>query len=497
MAVGKVYLVGAGPGDPGLLTLKGRACLEQADLVLYDGLVNPSILRHSPAIAERTSRVNGPNGKKLNQEHINQRLVEAGLAGKTVVRLKGGDPYIFGRGTEEAEALRAAGVPFEVVPGVTAATAAGEYAGVSVTHRKLASAVAFVTGHEDPSKPATLAYAALAAFPGTLVFYMGLARIEAIAGSLVEHGKDPDTPACVVSRASRARQRTVPGELSNIATRVHEAGLSAPSLIIIGECAIQHETLQWFEQQPLFGKRIAVTRAAAQAEPTVQTIHQLGGEAVLMPLIQASPPRDWNAVDATIDGLSKFEWLAFTSANGVRFFFERMHARGFDGRKLGSTRIAAVGRSTADALREFHVHADLVPNTQNAEGLAQAMLDAGVSGSVLWLRGDRGRDTLSDLLGAAGVEVVQSETYVSADVSLSESGQSDLRSGDVDWICLASPAMAANLAATVEVSDKVNIAAISPLTSQAARDAGLRVDVEATDYSWAGMIQAIVDRECR
>ena len=497
MAVGKVYLVGAGPGDPGLLTLKGRACLEQADLVLYDGLVNPSILRHSPAIAERTSRVDGPNGKKLNQEHINQQLVEAGLAGKTVVRLKGGDPYIFGRGTEEAEALRAAGVPFEVVPGVTAATAAGEYAGVSVTHRKLASAVAFVTGHEDPSKPTTLDYAALAAFPGTLVFYMGLARIEAIAGSLVEHGKDPDTPACVVSRASRARQRTVPGKLSNIATRIHDAGLPAPSLIIIGDCAIQHETLQWFEQQPLFGKRIAVTRAAAQAEPTVQTIHQLGGEAVLMPLIQASPPADWNAVDATIDGLSKFEWLAFTSANGVRFFFERMHARRFDGRKLGSTRIAAVGRSTADALREFHVHADLVPDTQNAEGLAQAMLDAGVSGSVLWLRGDRGRDTLSDLLGAAGVEVVLSETYLSADVSLSESGQSDLRNGDVDWICLASPAMAANLAATVEVSDKVNIAAISPLTSQAARDAGLRVDVDATDYSWAGMIQAIVDRECR
>lgn len=488
--------MGAGPGDPGLLTLKGRACLEQADLVLYDGLVNPAILRHSPAIAERTSRICGPGGKKLDQEQINERLVAAGLEGKTVVRLKGGDPYIFGRGTEEAGALRAAGVPFEVVPGVTAATAAGEYAGVSVTHRKLASAVAFVTGHEDPTKPTTLNYAALARFPGTLVFYMGLARLEAIAKSLMEHGKAGDTPACVISRASRARQRTVSGTLDRIAGEVAAAALPAPSLIIVGECATQHESLKWFELQPLFGRRIAVTRAASQAESTVQLIHQLGGEAVLMPLIEIQPPDDWAEVDAAMSKLKQFSWLTFTSANGVRFFMERLHSLGLDGRHLAGTKIAVVGASTAEALGDFHLKADLISEKQNAEALGQALLDCGATGTLLWPRGDRAREALSSTLGGSQLTVHPVMTYSSRDVAISESLRDELISGDIDWIALGSPAMAKNVEnSKINIPVSTRLVAISPVTAEAAAALGLRVDVEAKEHSWAGMIHEIVATE--
>lgn len=491
MTIGKVYLVGAGPGDPGLLTLKGQRCLAEADLVLYDGLVNPSILRHTRAVAERTSRMQGPDGKRLNQEEINRQLVEAGLAGKTVVRLKGGDPYIFGRGTEEAEALRAAGVPFEVVPGVTAATAAGEYAGISVTHRRLASAVAFITGHEDPTKPGVLDYAAIAKFPGTLVFYMGLARLPAITESLLQHGLNADTPACVVSRASRARQRTVVSTVAEIATKVKEAELPAPSLIIIGACATQHESLQWFELQPLFGQRIAVTRASDQAESTVQLIHRLGGEAVMMPLLEVSEVEDNTAFESAMNRRYGFNWLAFTSSNGVRHFFSKLTQHGYDARDLFELKIAVVGSSTAEVLSEFSIKADLIAEQQNAEGLAESLLATNATG-VLWVRGDRGRSTLADLLQASGSTCEELVVYESTDCEISLTTKAEIESGDIDWIPLASPAMARHVA-NFNILKETRIASISPLTTQAANESGLTVHAEATEYSWSGLIQAISD----
>ncbi|MFK7818885.1 MAG: uroporphyrinogen-III C-methyltransferase [Planctomycetaceae bacterium] len=487
MPIGKVYLVGAGPGDPGLLTLKGRACLERADLVLYDGLVNPSLLRHARAVAERTGRVQGPDGKHLKQEQINQRLVEAGLAGKTVVRLKGGDPYIFGRGTEEAEALRAAGVPFEVVPGVTAATAAGEYAGVSVTHRRLASAVAFVTGHEDPAKPAMLDYAALAKFPGTLVFYMGLKRLSSIAERLIANGLSKTTPACVVSRASRARQKTVTGTLNEIADRVHESGLVAPSLTIIGDCATQRESLQWFELNPLFGQRIAVTRAVDQAEPTVERIHELGGEAVLAPLLEVCGVPAFEQ----LQNLDQFRWIAFTSANGIRFFMEQLQALDLDARALGKMKIAVVGQATAEVLTEYALRADVIAEHQNAEGLAEALVEAGASRRVIWPCGSRARRTLVEKLADHKIECCPIVVYESNDVAISDSVRHEIEAGTVDWIPVASPAMAKHLA-SINVPPTTRIATISPLTSAAARAAGFGVSAEASDYSWNGIVDAIL-----
>ena len=270
MAEGKVYLVGAGPGDPGLLTLRGRECLLQADEVVYDGLVNPLLLRLTKAHATRTSRVDGPTGRRLDQEEINTLLIALAREGKCVVRLKGGDPYIFGRGAEEAEALLKAGIEFEVVPGVTAATAVTAYAGISLTHREDASAVAYVTGHEDPTKPhSALDYETLARFPGTLVFYMGLHRLPEITAALISAGLSPSTPAAVISRGATSRQRTVTASLESLPEKVTAARLRPPSLIVIGSCVMRHERLAWFEAKPLLGQRIGITRPDAQSEPQI------------------------------------------------------------------------------------------------------------------------------------------------------------------------------------------------------------------------------------
>ncbi|MCA9055823.1 MAG: uroporphyrinogen-III C-methyltransferase, partial [Planctomycetaceae bacterium] len=352
MSCGTVYLIGAGPGDPGLLTLRGAELLAAADLVLYDGLVNPLLLRHARGRCERTSRVRNDHNDKVAQADVNQRLIAAARAGHMVVRLKGGDPFLFGRGSEEARALAEAGIPFEVVPGVTAAIAAGEYAGISFTHRDLASAVAFVTGHEDPTKPAAqLDYAALARFPGTLVFYMGLHRLPQIAEALLAEGLASDTPTAIICHASLPSQQTLVAPLSEIAAAAERADLRPPSLIVIGRCVAQREKIAWFEQRPLFGKRIGITRpqelAAGQGgvsgdvglHRTIARCLELGAEPVLMPVISVSRIDDFATIDPTFDRLCDFDWLVFTSANGVTAFFSRLWELGGDARRLSGARI--------------------------------------------------------------------------------------------------------------------------------------------------------------
>ncbi|RPI89285.1 MAG: uroporphyrinogen-III C-methyltransferase, partial [Planctomycetaceae bacterium] len=348
MQPGNVYLVGAGPGDPGLLTLRGLECLKRADRVLYDGLVNPLLLVHTHARAERTCRGESPAGRALKQQEINDRLIAAAREGQTVVRLKGGDPFVFGRGSEEARALANAGIRFEVVPGVTAAVAAGAYAGFSLTHREQASAVAFITGHEDPTKPGTAVdYQALARFPGSLVFYMGLNRLAEISRALIVAGKSPETPAAVVSRATTPRQRTICATLESIAEQAQGAHLHAPSLIIVGECVRQRETIAWYEQRPLFGQTIGVARAAAQCVELIPRIIELGAEPVLMPTIEILPPENWSAVDGMIERLAGFDWVVFTSSNGVAALLGRIWALGLDSRAFGRARLAAIGEGTA------------------------------------------------------------------------------------------------------------------------------------------------------
>lgn len=498
-SVGKVYLVGAGPGDPGLLTLRGLECLRRADVVLYDGLVNPILLRHSNAKAERTCRVSAGGERHLDQDEINQRLVAAAKLGKIVVRLKGGDPFVFGRGSEEAAALAEAEIPFEVVPGVTAAVAAGEYAGFSVTHRDHASAVAFVTGHEDPTKDSpSLDYQMLAAFPGTLVFYMGWHRLKQIAESLIVAGKSESTPVAVISHASWPSQQTVTATLTTIAERVSSAGLRPPSLIVVGECVQQRERLAWFEKRPLFGRRIGVTRADEQADSQIDRIFELGAEPVLMPALEIDPPATWGSVDELLRRIGDFDWIVFTSENGVRALLGRMWELGGDARWLAKARLAAIGPATAAALCEFQLRADVVPESYRAEHLA-AVLCPQVSGQrVLWARADRVRDVLRMELTAAGARLEEIVVYQHRDVAAwPDEVNRRLIAGQLDWIGVSSPAIARNVerlipeAARSLLGRQIRIASISPVTSAVCQEVGLPISAEATQHTWEGILSAI------
>lgn len=491
--------MGAGPGDPGLLTIKGQACLQQADVVLYDGLVNPLLLQHLSAAAIRTCRVEGPAGRRLDQQEINNRLIAEARAGRNVVRLKGGDPYIFGRGSEEAAALAAAGIPFEVVPGITAATGAAIYAGISLTHRDCASAVAFVTGHEDPQKPASmLDYAALARFPGTLVFYMGLHRLPLITAELIRQGLAPTTPAAVVCRGTLPSQRVVAGTVETIPAQAAAARLHAPSLLIIGAGVAHREVLNWYEAKPLFGLRIGITRPEGQADAAIAEVLQRGGEPVLLPTMRITPVPDWSAVDTTLGRLAEFDWLIFTSVNGVQYFFDRLWELGGDPRRLGGLQLACIGAATAARLEEYRLRADLVPREFRAEGLA-AELSPRVQGKrVLWVRANRGRDVLPEVLSAAGASLEQLVVYHHQDLPvLDPQVLQQLAAGELEWICLSSPAIARNLAAQLspaareQLGRSTLLAVISPVTQAAAEECGLPVAVVAREYTWSGMLSAI------
>ncbi len=500
---GMVYLVGAGPGDPGLLTLRGMECLAAADLVLYDGLVNPLLLRWASGECVRTSRIREDGRRRVPQSEINTRLISAARSGKTVVRLKGGDPFLFGRGSEEASALAAAGIPFEVVPGVTAAIAAGEYAGIALTHREHASAVAFVTGHEDPTKESSLLdYPALARFPGTLVFYMALHRLAVIADSLISAGKPAATPVAVVCRASQPTQQTVTGRLETIADQVAKQGLHPPSLIIIGECVSQRERIAWFEHRPLFGLSIGITRPEGQADPQIERCLQWGAEPVMMPLIEIRPVVDPAPIDSALEQLSSYDWLLFTSINGVESFLGQLWESGRDARALSHVRIACIGPSTAKALEFHHLRADVVPSTYRAESLAEELRQQIPGQNVLWVRANRGRDLLSDELRGAGANVQELIAYQNLDVDhLSDDVLERITSGRLHWIGLSSPSIARRLAgilpeeARSRLGNSTRLAAISPVTAKAAEECGLPIDVVAQEHTWNGIFDAIADME--
>lgn len=499
--LGKVYLVGAGPGDPGLITVRGWELLRQADFVLYDGLVNPALLRVTQAHAERTCRLNGPDGRHLDQAEINRRLVAAGHEHQCVVRLKGGDPYIFGRGSEEAAALASAGIPFEVVPGVTAATAAAVYAGLSLTHRDHASAVAFITGHEDPRKPErTVDYQHLAEFPGTLVFYMGLHRLGSIADTLIAGGKPRTTPVAVISKATTPAQRVVTGCLADIASLAAAAGLHPPSLVVVGDCVTLREQARWFESLPLFGLRIGIARAEDQFDDVADKAWRLGAEPVSLPAIEIGPPHDWTAVDAACERLAEFHWLVFTSVNGVQGFFDRLWATGRDARALSSLKLAAIGPSTAAALAARSLRVDLQPDEYRAEALAAALAPHVAGRRVLWARASRGRDVLPERLYDAGADLEQLVVYRNDDiVAWPDDIEQRLIRGELDWLALSSPSIARRVAALLPPAARerlgvtLQIAAISPITAAAARDAGLPVHAIADVYTWDGLLAAIAD----
>jgi uroporphyrinogen III methyltransferase / synthase len=500
---GRVFLVGAGPGDPGLISLRAVECLRMADLVLYDGLVNPLLLRFAAGVCERAGRTRVDGKPIVPQHEINSRMIREAQEGKVVVRLKGGDPCIFGRGTEEADALLDAGIPFEIVPGITAAVAAAEYAGFSLTNRDLSSAVAFVTGHEDPGRnQQRLDFAALAAFPGTLVFYMGLGRLAEICRQLIDAGKPSDTPAAIICQASLPSQKVVSGTLCNLPDKVASAGLHPPSLIVVGDCVKLRKHQSWYECLPLFGVSVGITRPADQCFPIADQIVRLGGEPVLMPLIMIRdlPEDDARTLQSRLNQLGDYQWLIFTSRNGVTHFFRHLREAKLDARALSGARLAAIGTSTADALSDYCLTADLVPAQFRAESLASELSPHVKGLKCLWLKATRGRDVLPGMLRQAGAVVDELPVYQNTDVTtFDESIVRRLIDGRLTWIGLSSPSIARQLAKLLTRHDiplhsvTAKLASISPVTTTAAAEAGLRIDAEATVHTWDGILDCICE----
>ncbi len=404
---GLVYLVGAGPGDPGLMTARALELIASAGVVFYDRLIPPGALDGAREDAQLIYVGKAPGRPSLPQDEIGARLIEAARAGKSVVRLKGGDPFVFGRGGEEGEVLREAGIEFEVVPGVTAGVAASAYAGIPVTHRDDASAVAFVTGHEDPEKPETaLDWEALAAFPGTLVFYMGVKRLGGNAAALIAAGRDPDEPAAAVERGTMAGQRTVVATLSTLADAVEREGIGAPALIVVGTVVGRREALAWLERRPLHGRRVVVTRARAQASGLAATLRDLGADVVELPAIRIEPRIESAEVRRAAEGIGEYTLVCLTSPNGVRLLFEALAAAGLDARAMADATLAAIGPGTARALAEHGIAADVVPERFVAEALVEALESLDVEGKrVLVARAAEARDVLPDALRERGAEV--------------------------------------------------------------------------------------------
>jgi uroporphyrinogen III methyltransferase/synthase len=501
MAEPLVFLVGAGPGNPGLLTLRGLECLQKADLVLYDRLVPARLLDYAPPAAEKICVTELAEHHVQRQVPVQERMIEAARQGKRVVRLKGGDPFVFGRGGEEAEALRQAGIAFEVVPGVTAALGAAAFAGIPLTHRSLASAVAFVTGHEDPDKPEShLDWAALAGFPGTLVIYMGLARLEVVVENLLAHGKAADTPAAAVHLATTGQQRTITASLKDLPAAAERAGILSPAVTIIGPVVALREHLNWFEKLPLFGKRILVTRPRQQAAELVQRLEQFGAVALSLSAVEIREPADWRPVDQAIARLSSYHWLVFTSVNGVHSFLNRLLKQGRDLRALGALKVAAIGSQTAAALRAYHLEPDLVPARFQSEHLAAALKEQLRPGQrVLLARADRGRELLREEL-ARVAEVEQVAVYSQVDVI--EPGPCLLEAlarREIDYVTVTSSNIARAFVRFLDedckqalASGQVKVVSISPVTSAAVRELGFPVAAEADEATAEGVVRALI-----
>jgi uroporphyrinogen III methyltransferase/synthase len=511
---GIVFLVGAGPGDPGLLTLRGAELLRSADVVVYDYLSNPQLLAHAPTAEHRYV------GKKaaqhsMTQEQISALLVELGRAGKRVVRLKGGDPFVFGRGGEECEALHAAGVPFEIVPGVTAAIAAPAYAGIPVTHRDLNSSFTFITGHEkeeaykdddaktrDPGAASDLDWAVLAKLP-CLAFYMGVKSLPRICQKLIEHGMDPRMPAATIRWGTTPRQQTVTGTISDLPQRVAEAALGPPAMTIIGRVVTLRQTLNWFESRPLFGQTIVVTRTRQQASDLSQRLSELGANVIEAPTIELSPPSDWTAVDDALRSISTFDWVIFTSQNGVEFTRRRLLELGLDARSFGKTKIAAIGDATARAVREqLFLSVDLVPKSFVAEALADALAgqDQIRGKRFLLLRADIARPILrerleqQDAAEVRDVAVYETKTVASLPADL----QDALAAHQVTWITFTSSSTARNFISLLGPDYRqkltgVKLASIGPVTTNTLKEAGLTPTVQAESFNIDGLVRAIAD----
>lgn len=501
---GIVFLVGAGPGDVGLITVRGKQLLESADAIVYDALANTALL---PPDAKESGRPElyyvgkrGGDERSAPQSEINDLLVKLARQGKRVVRLKGGDPLVFGRGSEEAQALNDAIIPFEIVPGVTAGIAAPAYAGIPVTHRGMATSVTFVTGHEDPDKAGTqtdwVSLAKVAAKGGTLVLYMGVKTLPSISAALIKAGLQGDIPAAAIQWGTHAKQRTVVGTLETLASDIEKAGLSAPVITVVGWPVVLRDEMAWFENRPLFGKRIVVTRASQQASTLSEKLREQGADVIEMPATRIAR-LDLAPLREVIGSISDYQWIIFTSQNAVSLFWEQLLSSGRDSRALANVKVCAVGPSTAGALLDIGIAVDVVPERFVAEGLLEMLSSRNdVTGSnVLYVAADGARDVLPQGLNELGASVTMLPVYRSvADGAGADKLKRALEAGQVDLVTFTSASSVQGYVDAVgeDASKLAPAASIGPITTEAVHAAGIEVIYEATESTIPGLVEAIL-----
>ena len=493
---GQCMLVGAGPGDLGLVTLRAKESIERADVIVYDYLCNPEMLRWAPEKAELIFAGKKAGAHTLSQDEINALLVEKTRAGNNVVRLKGGDPFLFGRGGEEAQALAAANLPFSIVPGVTSAIAGPAYAGIPVTHRGKNSHVTFFTGHEDPEKGGSaIDFGALAKLGGTQVMLMGVERIESITKEMMANGVRKDLPVALIRWATTGRQETLVGNLENIAERAVSAEFAAPAIAVLGDVVELRKELKWFDERPLSGKRIVVTRTRAQAGVLTEQLRNLGADVIELPTIRIEPPTDLRAFAELVQDAHAYDWIVFTSPNGVNAFFDLFYKLYDDAREIGGARIAAIGPATAQRIRDFHLKVDLQPEEFVAESLAREFRKAGDVENlrILIARAEKARDLLPRELSALGAIVDEGFAYRTVPETRDDTGaRRRLLEEGADLITFTSSSTVENFVALgLPWPAKMQVASIGPITSKTARERGLDVAIEARRHDIPGLVEAI------
>ena len=497
---GKVYLIGAGPGDPGLLTIKGKEYLSQADVIVYDRLADPQILSYAKPGTELIYVGKSSNRHTLKQPEINALLVELAGAGKIVARLKGGDSFVFGRGGEEALELRKASLPFEFVPGITSAIAVPEYAGIPVTHRHIATSFAVITGHEDTAKgPSTINWKGLATSVDTLVFLMGVENLEHITAELIAHGRTASTPAALIRWGTHPEQQTLVTTLGRAYADVQAAHLQPPAIFIVGEVVKLRTELSWFENKPLFGRTIVVTRARKQASQLTLLLTQAGAKVIEVPAIKLAPPGDSTLIDKALQNLAAYEWLIFTSSNGVDAFFEKLESRHLDARALAGCKIAVIGCGTAAALKNYGLRADVVPATFKAEDLAAALQNHIKPGTkVLLPRAAIARNVLPDTLQSWGADVTVVPVYQTLeDDSCKGELLAALQARTIDYITFTSSSTVTNFLQLIDHQKQlltdIKLAAIGPITKATCEKSGLTVSITAREYTIPGLVSALLE----
>ncbi len=499
---GKVYLIGAGPGDPGLITVKGLECVKKADVIIYDYLANERLLDHRRPEAELIYVGKQGGRHTLPQGEINSLIVKRAKEGKIVTRLKGGDPFIFGRGGEEAEELVDNGIPFEIVPGVTAATAVPTYAGIPLTHREHTASVAFVTGHEDPTKPESkVHWEKIATGIGTLVFFMGMKNLHSIVDNLVANGRKPETPVALIQWGTRTDQRVVTGTLQDIEPKVKAAKLGPPAIIVVGEVVKLREKLNWYESKPLFGKRIVVTRSRDQASVFAELLINAGATTIEFPTIDVVPPASWEELDRAIAEIEGYQWIIFTSANAIRFFFERLRNLGRDLRILKGVNLCVVGSKTAEALEAHGLRPDLVPSEFKAEGVLAALGGIKVKGHRFLIpRAKVARELIPDKLREQGAEVTVATAYENmrpaADL---ERVQKLFEENKIAAVTFTSSSTVHNFVEILgqkeykKLMAGVVVACIGPVTAKTAEEYGMKTDIMPRDYTIPALVEAMVE----